>query len=64
MGTDNVRFEVDVVIDFTETESSYEEFDGNDNGPRARSEILTIDKGASRDASGVPGATSNTGCGI
>ena len=60
VGTDNVRSEVDVVIDFTETESTYEEFDGNDNGPRARSEILTVDKGASRDASGVPGATSNT----
>ena len=60
VGADNVRSEVDVVIDFTETESTYEEFDGNDNGPRARSEILTIDKGASRDASGVPGATSNT----
>ena len=60
VGTDNVRSEVDVVIDFTETESTYEEFDGNDNGPRARSEILTIDKGASQDASGVPGATSNT----
>tara|TARA_B110001450_G_scaffold46063_1_gene42758 strand:+ start:3384 stop:5108 length:1725 start_codon:yes stop_codon:yes gene_type:complete len=60
VGADNVRSEVDVVIDFTETESTYEEFDGNDNGPRARSEILTVDKGASRDASGVPGATSNT----
>ena len=60
VGTDNVRSEVDVVIDFTETESTYEEFDGNDNGPLARSEILTVDKGASRDASGVPGATSNT----
>ena len=60
VGADNVRSEVDVVIDFTETESTYEEFDGNDNGPLARSEILTIDKGASQDASGVPGATSNT----
>ena len=60
VGSDNVRSEVDVVIDFTETESTYEEFDGNDNGPLARSEILTIDKGASQDASGVPGATSNT----
>ena len=60
VGSDNVRSEVDVVIDFTETESTYEEYDGNDNGPRARSEILTVEKGASRDASGVPGATSNT----
>jgi len=60
VGSDNVRSEVDVVIDFTETESTYEEYDGNDNGPRARSEILTVEKGASRDAIGVPGATSNT----
>lgn len=60
VGSENVRSEVDVVIDFTETESTYEEYDGNDNGPRARSEILAVEKGASRDASGVPGATSNT----
>ena len=60
VGTGNVRAEVDVQMDFTEIESTYEEYDGNDNGPRARSEILAIEKGSSQDARGVPGATSNT----
>lgn len=60
VGSGNVRSEVDVQMDFTEIESTYEEYDGNDNGPRARSEILTVEKGSARDARGVPGATSNT----
>ena len=60
VGSGNVRAEVDVQMDFTEIESTYEEYDGNDNGPRARSEILTVEKGSTRDARGVPGATSNT----
>jgi len=60
VGIGNVRAEVDVQMDFTEIESTYEEYDGNDNGPRARSEILAIEKGSTRDARGVPGATSNT----
>ena len=60
VGTGNVRAEVDVQMDFTEIESTYEEYDGNDNGPRARSEILAIEKGSTQDARGVPGATSNT----
>lgn len=60
VGAGNVRAEVDVQMDFTEIESTYEEYDGNDNGPRARSEILTVEKGSARDARGVPGATSNT----
>ena len=60
VGVGNVRAEVDVQMDFTEIESTYEEYDGNDNGPRARSEILTVEKGSAKDARGVPGATSNT----
>ncbi|MDG1307833.1 MAG: flagellar basal-body MS-ring/collar protein FliF [Porticoccaceae bacterium] len=60
VGPGNVRAEVDVQMDFTEIESTYEEYDGNDNGPRARSEILAVEKGSTRDARGVPGATSNT----
>ena len=60
VGTGNVRAEVDVQMDFTEIESTYEEYDGNDNGPRARSEILAVEKGSTQDARGVPGATSNT----
>jgi flagellar M-ring protein FliF len=60
VGEGNVRAEVDVQMDFTEIESTYEEYDGNDNGPRARSETLAIEKGSMRDARGVPGATTNT----
>ena len=59
VGAGNVRSEVDVLIDFTEIESTYEEYDGNNNGLRARSEILVEEKGAYGDAGGIPGATSN-----
>ena len=59
VGDGNVRAEVDVQMDFTEIESTYEEYDGNDNGPRARSEVLSVEKGSLKDARGVPGATSN-----
>ncbi|MDG1165685.1 MAG: flagellar basal-body MS-ring/collar protein FliF, partial [Porticoccaceae bacterium] len=59
VGTGNVRSEVDVLIDFTEIESTYEEYDGNNNGLRARSEILIEEKGGAGKAGGIPGATSN-----
>lgn len=60
LGEGNVRSEVDVQIDFTQIESTFEEFDGNNTGPKARSEVLTVERGASRNSGGVPGATSNT----
>ena len=61
VGIGNVRSEVDVKIDFTEIESTFEEYDGNDNGPRARSEIVSLEQVASsRPVGGVPGASSNT----
>jgi flagellar M-ring protein FliF len=59
VGAGNVRSEVDVLIDFTEIESTYEEYDGNNNGLRARSEILVEEKSAGAGAGGIPGATSN-----
>ena len=37
VGMGNVRAEVDIQIDYTEEESTYEEYDGNNNGPKARS---------------------------
>ena len=61
VGMGNVRSEVDVKIDFTEIESTFEEYDGNDNGPRARSEVVALEKGLARAAIGVPGASSNIG---
>ena len=60
VGDGNVRAEVDVQIDFTEIESTYEEYDGNDNGPRARSETLAVEKGSMMDARGIPGSLTNT----
>jgi len=60
VGMGNVRSEVDVTIDFTEIESTFEEYDGNDNGPRARSEIVTLEKApGSGSAQGIPGSASN-----
>jgi flagellar M-ring protein FliF len=56
----NVRSEVDIQIDFTEIESTFEEYDGNDNGPLARSEIVTLEQELLADAAkGIPGAESN-----
>ncbi|MDG0969779.1 MAG: flagellar basal-body MS-ring/collar protein FliF, partial [Porticoccaceae bacterium] len=58
VGSGNVRSEVDVLIDFTEIESTFEEYDGNDNGPRARSEVLSVEQNSSAGAMGVPGVSS------
>ena len=61
VGLSNVRSEVDIQIDFTETESTFEDYDGNNAGPLARSEILNIEqKPIGGEASGIPGAASNT----
>jgi flagellar M-ring protein FliF len=61
VGVGNVRSEVEVKIDFTEIESTFEEYDGNDNGPRARSEIVTLEQGGAQGSvGGVPGASANT----
>ena len=60
LGEGNVRSEVDVQIDFTQIESTFEEYDANNNGPKARSETLMVERGGSRNSSGVPGAPSNT----
>ena len=61
VGIGNVRSEVDMQIDFTEIESTFEDYDGNNAGPLARSEVLNVEQepvgGA---ASGIPGAASNT----
>tara|TARA_B110000091_G_C13811994_1_gene475626 strand:- start:1189 stop:3051 length:1863 start_codon:yes stop_codon:yes gene_type:complete len=59
VGMGNVRSEVEVQIDFTEIESTFEEYGGNENSPLARSESLYIERGAGKLAMGVPGATSN-----
>ncbi len=60
VGADNVRSEVDVSMDFTETEATYEEYDTNGKGVVPRSEILTSDSNVTQAAFGIPGAASNS----
>ena len=58
-GEDNVRSQVDVVLDFTETESTFETYDPSSKGSVTRSEVLSLDRTARADAEGVPGSTTN-----
>lgn len=59
VGMGNVRSEVDVTLDFTEVETTYEEFDKAGVGPRTRSESLDFEQEAAIGASGLPGSFSN-----
>ena len=58
-GENNVRAQVDVDLDFTEVESTFETYDPNSTGEKTRSEVLSLDRTATADAEGVPGATTN-----
>lgn len=58
-GEDNVRAQVDVELDFTEVESTFETYDPNQKGEKTRSEVLSLDRMATADAQGVPGSTTN-----
>jgi flagellar M-ring protein FliF len=60
LGLGNVRSEVDVALDFTEVETTFEEFDKSGLGPRTRSESVDFEKDALAGASGMPGSFSNT----
>ena len=58
-GENNVRAQVDVELDFTEVESTFETYDPNEKGEKTRSEVLSLDRTATADAEGVPGSTTN-----
>ena len=60
VGESNVRSQVNLSLDFTQIESTTEDFDNRDKGPRTRSEVMSEDRSATRDAIGIPGALSNT----
>ena len=60
VGETNVRSQVNLSLDFTQTESTTEDFDNRDKGPRTRSEVLAEDRAAVRAAEGIPGALANT----
>lgn len=60
VGENNLRTQVNLTLDFTEIESTTEDFDNSDRGPRTRSESLAEDRAARINAEGVPGALTNT----
>ncbi len=59
-GESNVRSQVNLTLDFSQSETTTEAFDNRDKGPRTRSEVLAEERNTAREASGVPGALSNT----
>lgn len=60
VGEGNVRAQVDLTMNFTQVETTSEDFDTNRQGPKTRSEQLAEERSNKIDASGVPGALSNT----
>lgn len=58
-GEGSVAAKVDVSMDFTQAESTYEEFDRNGTGPLSRSESIRMEMSNNSVAEGIPGGTSN-----
>ena len=60
VGIENVNSDVDVMIDFSELETTSEIYDEAGRGPISRSEIVSIDRSSGNfGASGIPGSQSN-----
>ena len=60
VGDNNVRSQVNMALDFTQTEVTTEDFDTREKGPKTRSEAISEDKNSAMEAAGVPGTLSNT----
>jgi flagellar M-ring protein FliF len=60
VGDNNVRSQVNMSLDFTQTEITTEDFDTREKGPKTRSEALSEDKNGAMEAQGIPGTLSNT----
>ncbi len=60
VGDNNVRSQVNMAMDFTQTEVTTEDFDTREKGPKTRSEALSEDKNSAMEAAGIPGTLSNT----
>jgi flagellar M-ring protein FliF len=60
VGDNNVRSQVNMAMDFTQTEVTTEDFDTREKGPKTRSEALSEDKNSAQEAAGIPGSLSNT----
>lgn len=60
VGEANVRSQVNLTLDFSQTETTVEDFDTRDKGPKTRSEVMSEDRNSAREAAGIPGTLSNT----
>ena len=61
VGEANVLSQVNMTLDFTQTEITTEDYDTREKGPKTRSEVVSEDKKSVKDAEGgVPGTLSNT----
>jgi flagellar M-ring protein FliF len=60
VGEQNLRTQVEVTLDFTESEVAVEDFDNTKTGPKTRSEVLAEDRSQRLTAEGIPGSITNT----
>ena len=60
VGDNNVRSQVNMALDFTQTEVTTEDFDTRGKGPKTRSEAVSEDQNSAMEAAGIPGTLSNT----
>lgn len=59
LGEGSITTKVDISMDFTRAESTFEEFDRNGTGPLPRSESTQMDMASNTVAEGIPGGTAN-----
>lgn len=59
LGEGAITTKVDISMDFTRAESTFEEFDRNGTGPLPRSESTQMDMASNTVAEGIPGGTTN-----
>ena len=60
VGDANVRSQVNLNLDFSQTEVTVEDFDTGGKGPKTRSEVNSEDRNSAKEAAGIPGTLSNT----
>ena len=60
VGAGNVRSQVSLDMNFTQTEETSEDYDANNKGAKTRSEVVSEERAPKTEASGIPGALSNS----
>ena len=60
VGEANVRSQVNLSLDYSQTETTVEDFDTGGKGPKTRSEVNSEDRNSAKEAGGIPGTLSNT----